>query len=148
MMAAASGSITFDKGIEALRNDHLYLARACFEQAVHEERNAYHCSYLAFAMARTGAQPEESLPLALEAVAREPGNSVCYLNLGRVYLANQQRGKAIEAFRKGLQDSANAEIIAELDRLGTRKPPLFPSLGRSHPLNHFFGLLLARLHLR
>ncbi len=147
-MVGASGSVTFVKGIEALRNDHLYLARACFEQAVHEERNAHHCSYLAFAMARTGGLVEESLALAREAVAREPENSVCYLNLGRVYLAANKRAKAIEAFRKGLQYSANAEIITELDRLGTRKPPLFPSLGRSHPINHFFGLLLARLRLR
>ncbi len=147
-MADASGAVTFDKGIEALRNDHLYLARACFEQAVKEDRSACHCSFLAFAMARTGGHLEEAIALAREAVAREPGNSTCYLNLGRIYLAAEERAKAIEAFRKGLQYSVNEEIVAELERLGTRKPPLFPSLGRNHPFNHYAGLLLTRLHLR
>lgn len=147
-MADASGAVTFDKGIEALRNNHLYLARACFEQAVNENRSACHCSFLAFAIAKTGGGLEEATALALEAVAREPGNSVCYLNLGRIYLANQKRAKAIETFRKGLQYTVNEEIVAELERLGTRKPPLFPSFERNHPLNRYLGLLLARLHLR
>jgi uncharacterized protein HemY len=147
-MADACRSITFDKGIEALRNDHVYLARACFEQAVNEERSPHHCSYLAFAMARTGVHAEEAISLALEAVAREPENPVYYLNLGRVYLAAEERGKAIEAFRKGLQYAVNEEIVTELERLGTRKPPLFPSLGRNHPINRYLGIFLARLHLR
>jgi tetratricopeptide (TPR) repeat protein len=147
-MADAYGSVTFDKGIEALRNDHLYLARACFEQAMNEERSACNCSFLALPRARPGGGLKEATALALEAVAREPGNSLYYLNLGRIYLANAQRAKAIEAFRKGLQYSFNAEIVAELERLGTRKPPLFPSLGRHHPLNRYLGLFLARLHLR
>ena len=147
-MADASGSETFDKGIEALRHDHFYLARACFEQAVNEDRNACHCSFLAFAMSRTGGHLEEATALAREAVACEPGNALCYLNLGRVYLADGERRKAIETFRKGLQYSVNEEILTELERLGTRKSPLFPSFERSHPLNRYLGILLARLHLR
>ncbi len=147
-MADGAGSETFGKGMEALRHDHFYLARACFEQALNENRNAFHCSFLAFAMSRTGGGLEEATALALEVVECEPGNSVCYLNLGRVYLADGERKKAIAAFRKGLQYSVNEEIVAELERLGTRKPPLFPSLGRENPLNRYLGFLLARLHLR
>ncbi len=147
-MGDGSGSEMFDKGMEALHNDHFYLARACFEQAVNEERCARHCSFLAFTMAKTGAHLEEAISLAREAVAREAENPVCYLNLGRVYLACGERSKAIEALRKGLQYSVNEEIVAELERLGTRKQPLFPSLRRDHPVNRYCGLLLARLHLR
>jgi len=39
-------------------------------------------------------------------------------------------------------------IMDELRRLGIRKPPPFPSLDRSHPVNKFTGKLLSRMGMR
>lgn len=147
-MSVTSCSEPFVKGMKALRNEHFYLARVCFEQAVGEARTAPHCSFLALSLARTRTELQEAISLAIEAVENDPDNSVCYLNLGRVYLAAKERYKAIETFRKGLQCEINEEIVDELEQLGTRKSLPFPSLDRSHPLNKFAGKFLKRLQLR
>jgi tetratricopeptide (TPR) repeat protein len=147
-MAAADAAEWFSKGIEALGHDHVYLARTCFEHATKEERTPRSCSYLALCQAKTRGKFDDAIDLAREAIAAEPGNSLHYLNLGRVFLLAGMKGEAIEVFREGLKRERNAEVVTELERLGTRKAPPLPSLHRNHPLNKYLGILLARLGLR
>ncbi|KAF0218879.1 MAG: hypothetical protein FD174_2662 [Geobacteraceae bacterium] len=138
----------FAKGVDALSHDHFYLARVCFEQAVHEERTPAGCSYLALANAKSRGEFDEAIALAEEAISKEPENSVFYLNLGQIYLLAGLKKEALDTFRKGVQFERNAEIICELDAFAPRAPPLFPKLRRSHPLNRYLGKFLARLGLR
>jgi tetratricopeptide (TPR) repeat protein len=139
----------FGKGIEALRHDHLFLARACFEQAaVTGGKDPAICSYLAWCQAKTRGEYVEAVALAQEALSLEPANHIHYLNLGRIHLLAGDKGRAMEVFRQGLPLDSWGEIARELEQFGSRKPPLFPSLARSHPLNRLLGLLLARLGLR
>ncbi len=75
--------------------------------------------------------------------------SLFYLNLGRTYVMSNLKKEAIEAFRKGLyHDPKNKELAFELQILGMRKRPIFPTLSRSNPLNKYPGIILTRLKLR
>ncbi len=138
----------FGKGIEALRHNHLFLARACFEQAAVAGKDPACCSYLAWCQAKTRGEYAKAVALAEGARDLEPTNPIHYLNLGRIHLLAGDKGRAIEVFRQGVRFDAGGEIVRELEQFGSRRPPVIPSLKRSHPVNRFLGLLLTRLGLR
>ena len=138
----------FGKGIEALRHNHLFLARTCFEQAAVEGKDPASCSYLAWCRAKTRGEYTEAVALAREALESERENPVHYLNLGRIHLLAGDKERAIEVFRQGIPFDTWGEIARELDQLGSRKPPVIPSLKRSHPINRFLGRILTRIGLR
>ncbi|WP_243372490.1 tetratricopeptide repeat protein [Geotalea sp. SG265] len=137
-----------DKGLEALDHDHDYLARTCFEQAATLERTPENLSCLALCLAKTRKQPTEAIGMAREALAADPANPLLHLNLGKIYWLAGEKEKALETLRNGMQYDTGNMISHELTRYGKRRPPLFPSLKRSHPLNRYLGLLLSRLGLR
>lgn len=71
---------------------------------------------------------------------------VFYLNLGRAYLAEDNRKEAIEAFSKGLSiDAENKDLLWEMKKLGMRRKPPIPFLPRTNPMNKYIGLLLSRV---
>lgn len=123
-------------------------------------------SYLAYCMAKERGQYREAIRLCESALKAEPHNPAHYLNLGRIFVLTRHKAKAMETFRRGLSSDAvtgtspaaesspdtrakqQAQILAEMRRLGIRKRPPFPSLPRSHPLNRVAGRLLTRLGLR
>lgn len=139
---------TFRKGIAALENGHIYLALACFEQAAAVERTPLHCSYLAYCLAKVRSQFSEAIELCREALEKDPDNAAHYLNLGRVYLMAGEKSKALDVLRQGLRCRENDAIFRELTLLGERKTPIFPSLGRKHPINRYLGLVLKKLGIR
>ena len=123
-------------------------------------------SYLGYCIARERGRLREAVWMCRAAVKAEPDNPAHYLNLGRVFLLAQDKGKAIAAFWQGIAKAPGAEagelavraqrgharehnlILDELRRLGIRKKAPFPSLRRGHPLNRVAGKLLATLGLR
>ena len=69
-----------------------------------------------------------------------------YVNLGRVLLERGDRMGARDNFMKAYRrDNTNAPAALELSRMGVRKKPVIPFLGRNHPLNKYFGKLRHRL---
>jgi predicted Zn-dependent protease len=67
---------------------------------------------------------------------------ILYLNLGKAYLACNQRKAALEAFREGLKyDSKHRELQSNVAKLGLRKDPVIPFLDRSNPINKYLGIL-------
>jgi tetratricopeptide (TPR) repeat protein len=69
-----------------------------------------------------------------------------YLNLGRSYIAADNRSGATEALQKGLTfDSENKDLLWEMRKLGVRRKPVLPYLNRSNPLNKYIGLILHKL---
>lgn len=147
-MSVARTAEWFSKGVEALGHGHVYLARACFEHAAEEDMSPPACSYLALCQAKTRGKFDDAVSLARMAIVEEPENPVFYLNLGRIYLLAGNKQEAIDVFRQGLQYGRSEEIIAELDRLGTRRPPPVRRLPRNHPLNKYLGIILSRLGMR
>lgn len=138
----------FSKGKEALEHEHTYLARVCFENAVNEERNPAHCSYLALALAKSRGEYDRAINLAEEAIAADPQNSIHYLNLGRIFIAANRKPEALEILRAGVQVERDPEILRQLNELGNRGRPVLAWLSRDHPLNKYLGILLTRLGLR
>jgi tetratricopeptide (TPR) repeat protein len=136
------------KGQEALAHDHEYLALTCFEQAIRLEWTPLACSCLAFCRAKVKGNYPEAILLARKALDVEPNNPAHYKNLGRILLLAGDNEQGIQMLRQGLRFGERISIVQELEKLGIRKPPVFKSLPRTHPLNRYLGLFLAWLGLR
>jgi tetratricopeptide (TPR) repeat protein len=111
-------------------------------------------SYYGCLVSSVGRDPGEGIRLCREAL-RKLRNSAAlgddyyyplfYLNLGRAYLTGGDKPEAIKAFKRGLRvDPGNKYIIAELRKLGVRKPPALPFLRREHPINKYVGLIMRK----
>jgi hypothetical protein len=81
----------------------------------------------------------------MDALLSDPESSIIYLNLGKIYLMKEKPAEAIKAFRNGLAHEANDQIVEELERIGTRRPPPLSYLKRDHPINKYLGIILARV---
>lgn len=138
----------FAAGTEMLAQGNILSALACFEKAVRIEDRPIYSSHLAFCIAKERGQHQLAVTLCQKAIAREPQNPLHYLNLGRIYLMAGKKAEAVNAFRQGLQHEEHRQIIDELNRLGTRRPPVIRSLKRSNPVNKYLGIILNRLGLR
>jgi tetratricopeptide (TPR) repeat protein len=138
----------YEKGLHALSNGHVYLALVCFEQAMNLEKSPIYASHLAFCLAKARGQFREAMALCTEALEKDPHNSIHYLNMGRIYLLAGKREKALQVLRQGMQYDHNNEIFQELEKMGTRRPPVISSLRREHPLNKYCGILLKKLGCR
>ena len=69
-----------------------------------------------------------------------------YLNLGRAHLKNNNIKDAVTALHTGLSiDSNNRDIIWELKKMGVRKKPVVPFLGRNNPINKYIGKLRSKV---
>ncbi|WP_442891754.1 tetratricopeptide repeat protein [Dissulfurispira sp.] len=93
-------------------------------------------------------QIRKAISLCEDAIKGEPENPIHYLNLGKIYLHAGDKETAIHAFRAGLKYKINQQIIDELNKLQTRKPPVIPFLERNNPINKYLGIILSRLGLR
>lgn len=147
-MGQSAAHEIFAKGLQALEDGHIYLALSCFEQATYLEQVPLYCSYLALCLAKVRGQYADAVTLCAEALAQEPDNAMIYLNFGRIYIMAGERRKAQDVLRRGLRCGDSEAILQELDLLGERKNPPFPSLARSHPFNKIIGLFLKKIGLR
>jgi tetratricopeptide (TPR) repeat protein len=105
-------------------------------------------SFLAYCHAVNGRDLDKAIELGREALQADPANPEFCLNHGRVLLLSGHKDEAITVFRQGLTSSLHPELIAQLEKLGTRKPPVFASLPRDHFLNRQGGKLLSALGFR
>jgi tetratricopeptide (TPR) repeat protein len=138
----------FSKGLEFLSEGNTLSALSFFEKSLHAEDNPSVWSYYAFCIAKERGQITKSILLCKDAIKHQPENSSHYLNLGRIYLFINKKGEAITIFREGLNQQPNQQIIDELNRLMTRKPPVIRFLDRNNPINKYLGILSKALGLR
>lgn len=138
----------FRKGVELLKTGKTLSALSLLEKAAKISDNLSISSYIAFCIAKERGQLKYAVSVCEENIKKEPANSLHYLNLGRIYLLMKKKERAVLCFREGLHYEANAQIVDELDSLGTRKKPVIPFLRRSNPLNKYLGIFLRRLKLR
>ena len=86
----------------------------------------------------------EALRFCREAVTIEGYNPDIRCNLGRVLMRAGRRKEAHQAFTRGLSlQPDHQDLIKALRKLGVRKRPVVPFLGRSHPVNVFLGRMRA-----
>lgn len=136
------------KGVEAMQRKLYFLARRCFEQALALEESPEVEAELAFCLAKSGADVQEALAIAQRALEKDPENTRICLNLGRLLIMGGAKERGLATLRKGMQLGDGPEILAELNRCGTRTPSVIRSLPRNHPLNRYLGILMHRLGLR
>lgn len=137
-----------DKGIKELTEGNTLTALSCFERAAQLEETPLILSCLAFCIAKERGQIKKAIAMCQDAISTEPENSSHYLNLGKIYLIEKKKEEAVNVFRKGLHYEENEQIVDELNKLGTRRPPVLPFLKRSNFLNKCLGILLNRLGIR
>lgn len=119
---------------------------------VDEPPAAYHRlvrSYYGMVLAVVRGDMARGRALCEEAVADGPLDADLYANLALVYIRCRRRGLAVEALQTAVSiDPEHAGALAQLDRLGRRRRPVFPFLSRRHPLNKIAGRLRHRWVVR
>jgi predicted Zn-dependent protease len=147
-MLTAEEQELYTKGINAVDDGDTRTALACLEGLFASSPDPIVSSYYAVCLAKERGETERALELCDAAMEDDPGNTLHHLNLGRVFLAAGMKREAIKTFRNGLLYGRSPMIARELERLGWRDLPAFPSLGREHLLNRMVGKLLNSLGLR
>ena len=137
-----------ENGIAYLNDNNRLAALACFDKAFINGKSPELLSYLSYCIATERGQIYEALKLCNNALSQEPDNPVHYLNLGRIYLHAGKKMEAVSTLRKGLSCGENQMIKSILEKIGTRRKPVFPFLPRNSFLNKYAGLLLRRIKLR
>lgn len=136
------------QGLAALDEDDVPAARQLFGEAARKEPTPVVRSCLGYCLAREDHDLKKAFGMCRDALREEPANPLLHLNLGRIYLLDGNKPLAVRAFRKGLKFGRHQRLLDELARLGMRRPLIFPTLGRRHPLNRCCGFLFSRLGLR
>lgn len=136
------------RGTSAVEKGNTVEALMYFENASQIADTPLVKGYLGYCLARERGKLKEGASMCLEAMQKDPGNPVLYLNLGRIYALSGQRRQAIRTYQKGLKMGCDQRLVTELQHLGIRKNPVFESLSRQNPLNKFCGLIFNRLGLR
>ncbi len=137
-----------EKGVEVLTQGDMLSALYHFEKAFSMNNSALVSSYYAFCIAKERGQFNKAISLCKEAIRKEPQNPFLYLNLGRIYNLSNRKADAVNILREGLKFETNQQIVEELTKLGTRKPPVIPFLKRNNPINKYLGMTLKKLRLR
>jgi len=146
--STAGAAKEFALGVAALAADDTLTALRHLERALNlDDHHGWH-SYLGYCIARERGQHRQGRELCLSSLAAEPDRPAHYCNLGRVQLLSGDKEDALRVLREGMAKGGSPEIARLLDTLGTRNPPVIPSLARTNPLNRYLGLLLKRLGLR
>lgn len=103
---------------------------------------------LAHCTAAVEGDSVESLPMC-EAAAREARRPEILYHLGSIHLIQGNRRKAVQVFHDGLAlDPRHVPILAQLEKIGRRKPPVLRFLSRDNTLNMRLGRLLTRMGKR
>jgi len=105
-------------------------------------------SALGLSLAANKGDLQQGIALCKEAIRLAPEDPIHFFHLGKVYLVGGKKHLALHAFRRGLKSGYHRGLVREIQRLGFRRPPVFPFLGRKHPLNRYAGILFSLLGLQ
>jgi len=134
--------------MDALAAGETPSALALLERALKLDDNRSWHSYLGYCIAKERGQVKKGSDLCLDSLECEPENPVHFLNLAKVHLVAGSKNEALETLRKGMSLGGNPAIVALLERIGKRKPPVLSFLARANPVNRVLGLLLDKMRLR
>jgi Flp pilus assembly protein TadD len=143
-----NGAREFTLARNALAADDTLTALSHLEKALKLNDCPGWYSFLGYCIARERGQHGKGESLCRQSLQADPDNPDHNLNLARIFMASGNKTAALECLREGKAKGGGAELEALLNRIGRRRPPLFPALSRRNPLNRYLGLLLSRLGLR
>lgn len=136
----------FKQGLALLRDNYAVKALPHMKKAADLERNnPYYMSYLGVVLARSEQKWGEAEKLCDSAVRLKRNQAQLYLNLAEVYATAGRRDDAIEALQAGLKYARrDIRLNIAMNKLTTRRSPVFSFLHRTHPINKNFGKLRHR----
>jgi tetratricopeptide (TPR) repeat protein len=145
-VVGAIGHEHFMTGVRMLYACRYQNALTHFQEASMLEPNARgYLSYLGLATAHAHRKFSDAEQLCRRAIEAEYHRPEHYFNLAEVYALAGRKSDAIKAYNQALSWNPNFEPAQDaLRKLGVRRPPVLPSLPRSHPLNVFLGKTLRR----
>jgi tetratricopeptide (TPR) repeat protein len=137
-----------DRAIEATKEEQYLKALTLFldvygndaAPTIKSPKDANALSYFGVCLAMVHRKFKEGVELSRRAIDLEFYNGDHYANLARVYLAGNNRKKALETVQAGLRvSSENDDLIKLRKQLGVRARPVVHFLDRSHPINVTIG---------
>jgi tetratricopeptide (TPR) repeat protein len=97
-------------------------------------------SYYGLTLAILKRKYREAVELCQKAIKQQFLDPYHYVNLAKVYVAMEQRKKAIQTLESALaQMPRNKVVIAYWKTIGLRGRPPIPFLSRDNPLNKALG---------
>ncbi len=103
--------------------------------------NPIYLSMLGFCVGTQG-NLDAAESMCRKAIKLAPQEPIVHVNLGRVLIEQGRRKEAREALMRAYKlDNTNAPAALELSRMGIRRKPVIPLIGRNHPLNVRLGKL-------
>ena len=137
----------FNRAIEMLNRNRAPAARKQLEMAL--QICPQHPSYLSLyglCIAVESDDYESARKICEKAVRMNPNDPLSRVNLGKVLRLQGDNGGAYHEFLSAWKlDKQHPAPASELSRMGIRRPPVIPFLGRSHWINVHLGRLRARL---
>jgi tetratricopeptide (TPR) repeat protein len=113
--------------------------------------NSNHPEVLAwygYCLAKERKAHKKGLDCCVQALKIDSRCSNAYLCMGKIYLQAGRLRSAMQAFSRGLSIAQDPVLQRELNKISTRKPPVFPFFQRQNALNIYSGRLLSKLKLR
>jgi tetratricopeptide (TPR) repeat protein len=138
----------FGRGLDALSAGEIPSALALLERALKLNDNRSWYSYLGYCMAKERGQVKKGIELCSLSLEQEPEKADHYLQLAKIHLLAGNKQETLRVLREGMARGENQGLIALLDAIGTRKPPVLSFLPRENPVNRLLGICLERLRLR
>jgi Flp pilus assembly protein TadD len=103
--------------------------------------NPVYVSHLGYCVGMLGNLSDGEM-MCRKAMKMAPTVPIILVNLGRMLVEKGLRQEARILFTQAYQiDNTNAPAALELSRLGVRRPPVLPFLGRQNIVNKYLGLL-------
>ncbi len=107
--------------------------------------NPIYVSHLGYCVGMLG-NVSDGERMCRRAMKMAPTVPIILVNLGRMLVGKGLRQEARILFAQAYQiDNTSSPAALELSRLGVRKPPILPFLGRDNRLNKYLGILRFRL---
>ena len=138
----------FDQAQRELDAGNVLAALAALERALVIWDNPHWHSRLGYCIAKERGQLARAFQFCQSSIEQDPRNPVHYLYLGKVHQIAANQYEALQTLQQGMTHGYLPEIERSLIAMGTRKPPVIPSLSRSNPLNKYLGIALTQIGLR
>ena len=131
------------RGIQAVRQEEYLLGLSLLSEAYSSRRDVPPpdgLSYYAVCVALVQKKFKPSVDLCKKAIELQFYHPEHYANLARVYMAAENRKKALATVEQGLKVMPEDESLLKLrTELGLRRKPPIPFLPRGNPLNVMLG---------
>jgi Flp pilus assembly protein TadD len=141
------GMSDFREGLKLFRDGHPDEALSHVKRALEMiPANPFYLSYAGLLVAIAERRFADAESLCREALAIRRNHPQLYLNFAEMYKTAGRPLDAIDVLERGLAATRRDRRIRKaLDRLGRRRPPVFPFLQRDNRLNRILGKYRHRL---